>query len=190
MHSHRPAPSAVRRPLAGLLTGSAAVALLAGCAAGHAASAVGATTGASTGAHHVQGRVGTLLIEDGYVPEPASPDVAAAYLTIVNNGGTPVRLTGVTSAVASSVMPMTEISNGALGSMTPLHSVVVPAHGSFRFHPGAAHLMLEQPQPVPNTGGAVALTVTFAPGGTVNVSLPVTAIGATPSMPSVSMPNG
>ncbi|HEV7186658.1 MAG TPA: copper chaperone PCu(A)C [Blastococcus sp.] len=168
------------------------VTLLAGCGDGraptaHAAGAAGAT---STTAHHVQGRVGTLLIEDGYVPEAASPDVAAAYLTIVNTGGTPARLTAVTSDAAGTVMPMTENTSGGVGSMAPLPDVVVPAHGSFRFRPGAAHLMLEQPHPAPRAGGTVTLILTFAPAGAVTVSLPVTPIGATGSMPSMGMPNG
>jgi hypothetical protein len=174
--------------------------LLAGCggpAGGYDAAASNATSTSSTtsaGApRQVQARVGSLLLEDGYVPEPASPDVAAAYLTLVNIGDSPARLSTVHSHLATMVMPMTETSSGGIGSMAPLRNVVVPAHGSFRFRPGAAHLMLEQPHPVPTAGGTVPLTLTFVPGGQVTVTLPVTRIGTpgpTTSAPSMSTPNG
>jgi copper(I)-binding protein len=163
-----------------------AVGLLAGCggpAGGHGAAASNAASASSTtsaaAVRHVQGRVGSLLLlGDGYVPEPASPDVAAAYLTVVNTGSSPARLTAVQSDLATMTMPMTETSSGGTGSMAPLTKVVVPAHGSFRFTPGAAHLMLEHPRPVPKTGGTVTLTLTFSPGGTVTVALPVVPIGS------------
>lgn len=169
----------MRRRVPALLACST-VSLLAACGTGQGdtAHAAGRTTDRPDG-HVVQGRVGSLVIEDGHVPEAASPDVAAAYLTILDTGGTASRLTAVTSPVASSVMPMTEHTAGGVGSMAALQDVVVPAHGSFRFRPGAAHLMLERPHPVPAPGGTVSLTLHFAPGGTVTVSLPVTPLGAT-----------
>lgn len=164
----------------GLLTGTAAVTLLTGCGAGHGSTANAAgTTTTATAAHQVQGRVGSLVLEDGYVPEAASPDVAAAYLTILNKGDTSARLTAVSSDIARTVMPMTETTSGGVGSMAPLKNVVVPAHGTFRFRPGAAHLMLEQPVPAPTTGTSLTLTMTFSPAGSVTVSLPVVPIGAT-----------
>lgn len=41
-----------------------------------------------------------LRVERAYVPQPASPDVAAAYFTIVNSGGTADTLTGVRTDVS------------------------------------------------------------------------------------------
>lgn len=186
-----------------LLAATALVGLLAACggatgrsapgsgSASESASAPGsgsASASASAGAaiQQVQGRVGQLVIGDGFVPEPASPDVAAAYLTIVNDGSTTARLTAASSGAAARVMPMTEKVSGTVGGMAPLDTVVVPAHGVFRFRPGAAHLMLEQPDPVPAAGGTVPLTLTFDPGGAVTISLPVTQTGAQP--PAAPMP--
>jgi copper(I)-binding protein len=163
------------RPVAGV-----AAALLAGCA-GHAVAADGSAGASSSPAvvvQDVQGGIGPIVVGDGYVPEPASPDVAAAYLTIVDDGDSPVRLTSVSADVAARVMPMTERTDAGVGRMAPLGDVVVPAHGAYRFSPGAAHLMLEQPSPVPVAGGEVTLSLTFEPGGTVTVSLPVTPLGA------------
>lgn len=171
--------------VARLLSGcAAALCLLAGCGShGPTAAASDATTASNSSAqavHQVQGRLGPMVLGDGYVPEPASPDVAAAYLTIANTGHTAARLTAVHSDLAPVVMPMTETNNGGAGSMAPLNDVLVPAHGSFRFRPGAAHLMLERPHPVPAAGGTVSLTLTFTPGGTVTLTVPVTPIGSPP----------
>lgn len=179
--------------LASALVALGASALLAGCGPGAAAAAAGGSGGGASAVRQVQGRTGALVLGDGYVTEPASPDVAAAYLTVQNTGSTPARLAGVSSPIAATVLPMTEKSSGTVGSMAPLGEVVVPPHGAFRFRAGAAHLMLEQPRPVPVAGGTVPLTLTFTPGGTATVALPVVPIGATrPSgdMPGMSTPTG
>ncbi|WP_284491322.1 copper chaperone PCu(A)C [Blastococcus capsensis] len=125
----------------------------------------------------VQATMGDLTIGDGFVREPASPSVAAAYLTIVNDGDTDDRLVSVTSDVAGMVMPMTEVSEGGAGTMTGLDEVVVPAGGAFEFRPRAAHLMLEPLNTVPAAGDTVTLTLTFDRTGAVDVGLPVEPIG-------------
>lgn len=173
-----------RGTVAGLLSGCAVLCLLAGCGSHGPPAAASDSTAASSSSgqavHQVQGRLGPLVLGNGYVPEPASPEVAAAYLTIVNTGDTAARLTAVHSDLAPVVMPMTETSSGGVGGMAPLNDVLVPAHGSYRFRPGAAHLMLEQPHPVPAAGDTISLTLTFTPGGTVTLTLPVTPIGSPP----------
>jgi copper(I)-binding protein len=125
----------------------------------------------------VQAAVGDLTIGDGFVREPASPSVAAAYLTIVNDGDSPDRLVSVTSDAAGAVMPMTEVTEDGVGTMTGLDEVVVPADGAFAFSPQAAHLMLDPLTTVPAAGDTVALTLTFDRAGTVDVVLPVEPIG-------------
>ena len=126
----------------------------------------------------IQAIVGDLTLGDGYVREPASPSVAAAYLTIVNGGDAEDRLVSVTSDVADMVMPMTEVSQGSVGTMTGLDEVVVPAGGAVRFQRGTAHLMLDPLTTVPAVGDTVTLTLTFERAGVVDVVLPVEEIGA------------
>ena len=65
--------------------------------------------------------VGELTITGGYIPQPASPDVAAAYLTVTNHGSRPDTITKVVTDVTSRVMPMTETNRGGVGSMTNLN---------------------------------------------------------------------
>ena len=121
--------------------------------------------------------IGSLRITDAYVPQQASPDVAAAYFVVTNDGATADELTRVTSSVTSDITAMTETDNGSSGSMTDLTRVVVPAHGSFTFRPGRQHLMLEKPSKQLRQGDHVTLTLTFARAGTVRLVVPVTGFG-------------
>jgi copper(I)-binding protein len=140
-----------------------------------------ARTGDTASAH-----IGDLVITGGYIPAPASPDVAAAYLTIVNRGASPDTLVKVTTDVAHAVMPMTESSRGGSGSMTGLGKITIPAHGQFRFTPGHAHLMLERPKQPLAQGNQVRVTLTFSHAGTTRLTLPVVAITGPTTMPSMS----
>ncbi|WP_375498392.1 copper chaperone PCu(A)C [uncultured Jatrophihabitans sp.] len=121
-----------------------------------------------------------VRITGGYVPKPASPDVAAAYLTIANTTDTSVRLTKVVTSVTTSVMAMKEADNGSVGSMTDLSRIDIPAHGSYKFVPNHAHLMLENPAPL-TAGEKVSMTLTFTGVGSVTIMLPVVPLGQLPS---------
>ncbi len=123
--------------------------------------------------------VGSLVITGGYIPQPASPDVAAAYLTITNNGDTADKLEKVTSSVTSMVMAMNETDSNGVGTMTDLPNVTIPAHGSMQFVPNHAHLMLENPKPL-KAGNEVVMTLTFTHAGTVQITVPVIPLTDTP----------
>jgi copper(I)-binding protein len=146
--------------------------LLAGCSS----SAKHASGAASAPAGTAHGSIGDLTLTGGYVPQPASTDVAAAYLTITNSGSTPDTITKVTTSVTSNVMAMTETTKGGVGTMTDLSSVTIPAHGSVSLTPGHAHLMLQSPTRQLKQGDTVSLTITFAKAGTLTLTLPVVPI--------------
>lgn len=160
------------------------VGLLSGCGSDAAAPDSSSTSRSGTSVpgeasiDDVQATVGDLTLGDGYVREPASPSVAAAYLTIANDGDAEDRLISVKSDVAEMVMPMTEVSQGGVGTMTGLDEVVVPAHDAFRFQRGTAHLMLDPLTTVPAVGDTVTLTLTFERSGAVDIVVPVQPIGA------------
>lgn len=160
-------------------------AVLASCSSsghsgGNARQSMPSTSLSSPGPALASTALGALIITGGYVPQPASPDVAAAYLTITNNGATADRLVKVTSSVTSTVMPMNENDSNGVGSMTDLTSITIPAHGSMQFTPDHAHFMLEKPKPL-EAGDEVTLTLTFAHAGTVDVTLPVVPLGEAPA---------
>lgn len=126
------------------------------------------------GTAHAQ--IGDLTLTGGYIPQPASPDVAAAYLTVANSGSATDTVTKVTTNVTRDVMAMTETTKGAVGTMTDVSSVKIPAHGSVSLTPGHAHLMLQDPNRALKRGSRVTMMITFAKAGTVTFTLPVVAL--------------
>lgn len=168
------------------LVGVGATAMLAACssnaAAGGDTSTASSTTQPAMSSAAAAGPTVTfqgLRLSGGYVPQPASPDVAAAYLTIHNTTGRTQRLTKVVTNVTKSVMAMNENDNGSVGSMTDIATVAIPGHSTYRFTPDHAHLMLEHPEHLV-AGERVTMTITFAPAGTTTVLLPVLPIGQAP----------
>lgn len=117
--------------------------------------------------------IGALTITGGYIPQPASPEVAAAYLTIANAGGTADTITRITTNVTKAVMAMNETDGNGVGTMTNLRAVRIPAHGSVSLAPGHAHLMLENPTSRLRLGEHVSIAITFAHAGTVTLTVPV-----------------
>ena len=121
----------------------------------------------------VAARVGDLEIVHPYLPDPASPAVAAIYLTVRNNGPVADQLVSVTTPSALMAMLMTETSSGSEGSMTPLPDLDVPAHGEASLSPGRNHLMLEYPRRSLTVGQSVTVVLHFARSGSVQVAVPV-----------------
>lgn len=108
-----------------------------------------------------------VTVSDAYVREPASPDVAAAYLTITNHTNEALTLTSITSTSARSAHVMTELQ----GAMTDT-TLTIPGHGSSMLEPNAAHLMLDSPHGV-TKGRTVQLTMRFNDSTSVQVDAPV-----------------
>lgn len=166
---------------------AAMVAATTACSSGSASSSADGHSGSvarSPRPATASAQVGDLRITGGYIPEPASPDVAAAYFTVTNTGSAPDSLVRVTTAVAGSVMAMTESDNNGVGSMQDLSHVAIPAHGNFRFTPGHAHLMLDKPTRALRQDDRVMMTITFAKAGTVRVRFPIVGLTGPTSAPA------
>jgi periplasmic copper chaperone A len=115
-------------------------------------------------------RIGSLTVVDSFLPQPASPDVAAIYLTVKNSGARPDALVAVSSPAAAGSLLMTENPNGTMGLLRELR---VPAHGQASLVPGRDHLMLEQPRRTLALGRHVAVTLHFQHAGVLTISVPV-----------------
>jgi copper(I)-binding protein len=100
---------------------------------------------------------------------PSTP--AAGYFTLVNNSDTPILLAGAASPACylTTLHDSSETSGMAL--MTAVPSITIPAHGSLSFTPGGYHLMCDQP--VMKPGDKVNVTLGFADGSSVAVTMPV-----------------
>jgi periplasmic copper chaperone A len=114
--------------------------------------------------------IGSLQVLDAFLPAPASPSVAAIYLTVKNSGPRPDALVGVESTVANSTMLMTESPNGSMGALMQLR---IPAHGEASLVPGRDHVMLEQPSHELSLGQHVLVTLHFRRAGYLTISVPV-----------------
>ena len=160
-----------RRALAGAVAGGAAVALAAG---------VGLVlTGWSSSATDAKaGTPAKLVVSAGYIPQPLLTDMAAAYFTVTNSGGTAAQLTSVTTPLAAHVTLHTTTGT----TMRQVTSLTVPAGGELALGSGADHLMLEDLTSKPPVGDKVTLTLHFAHAtpATVDVTVPVRPTTYTP----------
>lgn len=122
--------------------------------------------------------VGHIKITDAYIPQPATPSVAAAYFTVTETGSQGDVLLAATSVPASQASLMQESDSGVnAGTMSDLTSgLAIPAKGAVVLGPGGYHLMLTNPASPLTAGGSVALTLRFKDAGTVTLKVPVTSL--------------
>lgn len=173
---HRPDLTRRRHP-ARLLPalGAAALLALAGCS--ESAHPRGAATTLPPAAPRGSAGRGDISVTGAYIPQPASPDVAAAYFTLRDAGSSADTLLSATTDPASTTALMRETDTGGSGSMTDLPGgIAVPAHGSVTLAPGGLHLMLTDPRTKLTAGQHVAVTLRLAHAGTVRVVVPVTSL--------------
>jgi periplasmic copper chaperone A len=111
----------------------------------------------------------------------AVPDVmdsTAVYMTLVNNGSTPVELVGGSTAIAGSVAPMITTKQGegtkqTIG-MQGVDSLKIPAHGTLVLEPDGNHLMVMGLKEHPKEGTQVDFTITLEPGDhEIHLKIPV-----------------
>jgi len=145
------------------LAGAAALAAC-GSSTSHTPSAPAGTASAA---------LGTLHITGAYIPQPASPDVAAAYFTVTNAGPADA-LTRADSPETASIDLHKTIGRGTNAeAMVPLSRLDVPSHGSVALSLGHDHLMLMNPKTTLRVGDKVPMTLTFATAGSVTMQVPV-----------------
>lgn len=134
--------------------------------------------GGRSSASAVAARVGDIEVLDAYLPDPASPSVAALYLTVRNTGAHADALIGASSPISASASMHSETADGMAETMTPIARVPVPAHGEATLAPGHDHVMLEALNASLRTGETVPVTLRFARAGTVVVRVPVVPLDA------------
>lgn len=103
-----------------------------------------------------------VSLSDAWIREvpPASP-VAAAFVTLTNRGGDPVRVTAIESPLADKVHWHDMTMDAGMMRMQVRSRIVLAAGSRVSLKPGASHLMLlglKQPLPV---GAKVPLTFRF-----------------------------
>jgi periplasmic copper chaperone A len=119
--------------------------------------------------------VGPISVTNVFVRQPASPEVAAAYLTMRNSGGTEDALVAVYSGAAKTT---TLHAGSASGSMSDSGPIAIPANGVVTLSPGNGHIMFEGLTGPLRPGDRISLLLTFRSAGQLLVEAPVIAIGA------------
>jgi copper(I)-binding protein len=171
----------------------------AGQAAGSAASSGPDRTGPGADEHAGHGEppdsglggasatVGDISVHGGYLRQPTSPTVAAAYLSITNTGRQPdTLLSAYCGAARSTTLHDVPGASGArlppsgsgLGGHVPAGPVTIAGGATLTLSPGHGHLMLTELAGPLRPGDNVSLLLSFQRTGQVLVELPVVAIGA------------
>lgn len=177
-----PAPAGTRprrgsRVPAGFLAGLVAVVLGVGGLVVGARDRAG--TAAAAPAPSITGTtVGDLTVYDAYIRQPASPDVAAAYLTVRNDGNTADRLSTAYCGAATTTTVHSDSAAMQPGQNAPSTPLAVPAKQVVSLTPAKGHIMLDKLTGTLKAGDTVSLLLRFDKAGQVLVDVPVIAITA------------
>jgi copper(I)-binding protein len=108
-------------------------------------------------------------------PVAAGRPVAAAYLSITNNGRVAETLTGASTPQAGSVQVHQTTWSEGMARMRPLQELVIEPGQTVRIEPGGIHLMLMDLKGPLLAGTTVPLILTFRVSGDITVSLNIEA---------------
>ena len=121
-----------------------------------------------------------------YISEPwarATPKGAssgAAYLTIMNKGTTPDRVSCVSSDISSQCQIHTMTMENGVMKMRPIEGgLEIKPSETVTLKPAGLHMMLVDLKHPLKQGETIAATLQFEKAGTIQVTFPVVAIGAT-----------
>jgi copper(I)-binding protein len=110
-----------------------------------------------------------LRIEKAWVQAvPEVSDATAVYMKITNLSAGPLKLTGASSPLATTVEPMITIRKSRAGQeimeMQSVNELIIPPGSSLELKPGGDHLMVMGLKAHPKQGDLIKITVRFAPG--------------------------
>lgn len=182
-----PAPADTRprresRVPAGFLAALLAVVLgVGGLVVGARDQGAAATAGSAAPAPVAGTTVGDLTVYDAYIRQPASPDVAAAYLTVRNDGDTPDRLSSAYCGAATTTTVHSDSAAMQAGQEAPATPLAVPAKQVAGLTPAKGHIMLDKLTGTLKAGDRVSLLLRFDKAGQVLIDVPV--IGITDPAP-------
>ena len=124
-------------------------------------------------------KAGDIVVEKPWArATPKGADVGAGYVTILNNGAAPDRLTGGTADFATVEIHEMKSENGVMQMRELTGGLDIPAHGSVGLAPGGYHLMFTHLAHPLNKGDSVKTTLNFEHAGSVDVEFKVVGVGA------------
>ncbi|MEN3359969.1 MAG: periplasmic copper chaperone [Mycobacteriales bacterium] len=172
-----------------LLVGLAGLTYGASGRAGQAAPAGGVAAAPATSAADAEAgsaSFGDITVRAAYIRQPASPDVAVAYMTITNQGTQPDTLVSVYSGAARLTGLYNVPAPGATSTAPPAgHQPSGPYQlaggATLRLSEGGGHILLSELTGPLKAGDQVSMALTFQRAGQVLVEVPV--IGLTAPSP-------
>lgn len=122
---------------------------------------------------HVLASAGQIVVLAGFAPEPVTPDVAALYFTLRNDGPRTDRLLAVGVEVAERATIHRQAADGMTTRMEPVASLELPAKQTVALTPGGLHVMLEDVRQAYEAGDSLLVTLTLERAGTLEFVAPV-----------------
>ena len=102
-----------------------------------------------------------------------------AYLTLRNEGGVAVSLTGLRADIsAMASIHETQTNGDGVSSMAPAGDIEIPVGGAVALEPGGYHAMLMKLQSPLVEGETFPMTLLFSDGTELEVTVPVLGVGA------------
>ncbi len=120
-----------------------------------------------------------IVVKDAWIGKvPPSSPVAAAYMTITNEGNADDKLLSVTSSISGSTMiHQTVIDNEGVANMNMVDALVIPAGKSVELKPGGTHVMLMDLKEPVTDKDKIELDLKFENAGDIKVEAPVKKLG-------------
>ena len=128
--------------------------------------------GHATGAHPR-----AVAVENPWA-RASTGNTAAAYVTLVNRGGSDDRLLTARSGAAERVALHTHEMEGNIMRMRAVEAIPVPAGKSVTLRPGGYHVMMMGLRRKLGEGDSFPLTLVMEKAGEITVDVPVIKMGA------------
>lgn len=124
-------------------------------------------------------KAGDIMIDHPWArATPGHAKNGAAFMKLMNMGGTPDRLIEAKGDVADRVELHTHIHENGVMKMRPSGPIEVPANGHVMLEPGSFHVMMIGLKAPLVEGEKFPVTLVFEKAGEVTVEIKVEAVGA------------
>lgn len=121
----------------------------------------------------------TIVVEQPWArATPAGAKTGAAYMTLMNKGGSADRLIAATTPLAGKVQFHKETEANGVSRMREMPSVEIQPGAKVVFKPGDMHMMLVGLKQPLTQGRTFQLTLQFQKAGAIDVTVPVEGVGA------------
>ena len=121
---------------------------------------------------------------------PARVKTGAAYVAVINDGGSADRLLRATTPVAQKIQFHRKSEDNGVSRMRELRSVEIDPGAKVIFKPGDMHMMMVGLKQPLKEGETFPLTLTFEKAGKIDVTVSVAKVGAMQSGDMKSMMHG